>query len=216
MNTFVIIPAHNEEKHIQKVIQETKKYVNNIVVVDDGSNDNTFNLAKQENVMALHNIINIGKGAALRTGCDYALSKGAQAIIVIDADGQHNPNKIPGFLEKLNVSEIVFGYRKFSAKMPFVLRFGNGFINKTSQILNKIKLNDTQCGYRAFTAETYKKIRWKASDYSMESEMIAKAGKNKLQYNQLPIETIYSDKYKGTTVIDGIKIVIKMIWWKLN
>ena len=99
--------------------------------------------------------------------------------------------------------------------MPAVLRFGNWFINFATKILYSMDLKDTQSGYRALTADAYKKVRWKANDYSMESEMIANAGKNHLKYKEIPIQTIYSDKYKGTTVIDGIKIVSKMIWWKL-
>ena len=99
--------------------------------------------------------------------------------------------------------------------MPLVLRFGNWFISNVVRILYGIDLSDTQCGFRAFSGEAYKKIRWNASDYSMESEMISKAGKQKLKYVQIPIQTIYSDKYKGTTIVDGVKIVLNMIWWKL-
>ena len=216
MEATVIIPAHNEEKHIQEVIQKVKKYTSKIIVVDDGSSDDTFNLAKQEKVTVLHNIINVGKGAALRTGCDYAFSRGAKSVIVLDADGQHDPDKIPEFLAKLKESDIVFGYRKFSENMPFVLRFGNWFINKTTFLLYHLNLNDTQCGYRAFTLSAYKKVRWYAPDYSMESEMISRAGKNKLTYSEVPIQTIYNDKYKGTTIIDGFKIVLKMFWWRLS
>ncbi|HLC88743.1 MAG TPA: glycosyltransferase family 2 protein [Candidatus Nanoarchaeia archaeon] len=216
MEATVIIPAHNEEKHIQEVIQKVKKYADKIIVIDDGSSDDTFNLAKQEKVTVLHNLINVGKGAALRTGCDYAFSRGAKAVIALDADGQHDPDKIPEFLAKLNESEIVFGYRKFSESMPFVLRFGNWFINKTTFLLYSLNLNDTQCGYRAFTLTAYKKIRWYVSDYSMESEMISRAGKNKLAYSEVPIQTIYNDKYKGTTIVDGVKIVLKMFWWRLS
>ena len=113
-------------------------------------------------------------------------------------------------------SDIVFGYRKFSENMPFVLRFGNWFINKTTFLLYHLNLNDTQCGYRAFTLSAYKKVRWYAPDYSMESEMISRAGKNKLTYSEVPIQTIYNDKYKGTTIIDGFKIVLKMFWWRLS
>ena len=99
--------------------------------------------------------------------------------------------------------------------MPFVLRFGNWFISGVVRILYGISLKDTQCGFRAFSQLAYKKIRWNASDYSMESEMISRAGKQRLKYAQIPIGTIYSDKYKGTTIIDGIKIVLNMVWWKI-
>ncbi|MBU0457448.1 MAG: glycosyltransferase family 2 protein [Nanoarchaeota archaeon] len=216
MKTFVVIPAHNEEKHIQKVIQETKKHCENIIVVDDGSEDNTYDIAKKEDINVLKHIINLGKGAALRTGCDYALKLNAEKIVVIDADAQHNPKLIPNFLDSLKNVNMVFGYRQLSKNMPFILRFGNRFINKTTRLLYKININDTQCGYRAFTVETYKKIRWKASDYSMESEMIANVGKNHLTYSELPIQTIYADKYKGTTVLDGIKIVFNLFLWRLR
>ena len=87
---------------------------------------------------------------------------------------------------------------------------------QVSNFIYGIKIKDSQCGYRAFTAKAYKKIRWKASDYSMESEMLAKIGKYKLSYAEVPIETIYSDKYKGTTILDGIKIIFNLLIWKLN
>jgi len=86
---------------------------------------------------------------------------------------------------------------------------------KAVKFLYNVSLSDTQCGFRAFSKETYKKIKWNAFDYSMESEMIARAGKQRLKYVQIPIETIYSDKYKGTTIIDGVKIVLNMIWWRI-
>jgi hypothetical protein len=94
------------------------------------------------------------------------------------------------------------------------LAIENG-ISKVIKFLYNVKIKDSQCGYRAFTAETYKKIRWRATDYSMESEMIANTGKYKLKYKEVPIETIYGDKYKGTTIVDGVKIVLNMFLWKV-
>ncbi len=215
MTLFAIIPAYNEEKKIREVIQKTKNYAPNVVVVDDGSHDQTSRLAEKEGVKVLRNVINVGKGAALRTGCDYALQQGATHLVVLDADGQHDPKLIPLFTEHLQKADIVFGYRQLSSSMPFILRFGNWFISNTARSLFKVHLHDTQSGYRAFTAEAYTKIRWQASDYSMESEMIAKVGKHKLKYAQVPIQTIYTDRYKGTTIMDGIKIVFKMLRWRV-
>ena len=213
---FAVIPAYNEERHISKIIKKTKKYVDNVVVVDDGSKDETISLAGRSEAVVLTHLVNLGKGAALKTGCDYAVENNAGFIIAIDADAQHNPKDIPRFLESLKDHDIVLGYRKLNRKMPFVLKFGNWFINKTIRFLYGIKIRDSQCGYRAFTAKAYKKLKWNASDYSMESEMIAKMGKYKLSYAEIPIATIYSDKYKGTTVLDGIKIVFNLLIWKLN
>jgi len=133
---------------------------------------------------------------------------------LIDADGQHDPAEIPHFLKALDGADIVFGYRATNKSMPFVFRFGNSFINYVVFLIYGVKLRDTQCGYRAFTADAYRKIRWKARDYSMESEMIANAGKKKLAYAQVPIRTIYADRYKGTTVLDGIRIVFRILGWR--
>ena len=212
---FAIIPAYNEESNIVSIIKKTKRYVGNIIVVDDGSNDKTKEVAENANAVVLRHIINLGKGATLKTGCDFAIRKGAKYIIVLDADAQHNPDDIPRFINKLKKYDIVFSYRSVSSKMPPVLRFGNWFISGIVRALHGINLNDTQCGFRAFSKEAYRKIGWNSSDYSMESEMISNVGKQKLKYVQIPIQTVYSDRYKGTTVIDGIKIVLNMVWWRL-
>jgi len=213
---FAIIPAYNEEKQINSVINKTKKYVDEVIVVDDGSKDSTGEIAKKSNAIVLRHLVNLGKGAALKTGCDYAVKNKAGIIIAVDADAQHDPKEIPNFLEKIKKYDVVLAYRRLNKNMPLVLKFGNWFISKTINFLYSIKIKDSQCGYRAFTAKAYQKLRWKASDYSMESEMIAKIGRYKLSYAEIPIETIYSDKYKGTTVLDGVKIVFNLLLWKLN
>jgi len=215
-NIWVVIPAYNEERNIGRIIKKTKRYVDKIIVVDDGSKDKTSDVAIRNKVISLRHIVNLGKGAAIKTGCDFAVKSGAEALILLDADAQHDPSEIPNFLKNLENADIVFGYRKRSKQMPLILRYGNWFINKATKLLYNLNLRDTQCGYRALTRKAYKKIRWIASDYSMESEMIANVGKMNLKYKEIPIQTIYSDKYKGTTVLDGIKIVFNMIWWKLT
>lgn len=215
MSDFIVIPAYNEEKNITKVINKTKEFIQNIIVVDDGSKDHTSEQAKSCGVIVLKHKINLGKGAALKTGCDYAIQQGAERIIAMDSDGQHDPKEIPEFLAALENRDIVFGYRKRTQAMPFILKFGNGFINSTLQILYHIKIKDSQSGYRAFTAPAYQKIRWEASDYYLETEMITKASKHRLRYTQIPIETIYADRYKGTTVLDGVKIILKIVTARL-
>jgi len=211
---WVVIPAYNEEKTISTVIKKTKEFIKNIIVVDDGSKDKTYEIASNEKVVVLRHIINMGKGATLNTGCEYAIKHGAKAIIAMDADGQHNPEEIPNFINALEDNDIVFGCRKLDNNMPIIMKLGNLFINLTLKFLYGIKLQDTQCGYRAFTTDAYKKIKWKAQDYSMESEMITNISKNNLKYKEIPIATIYANKYKGTTIFDGIKIVFNMLLWK--
>ena len=214
-NLWAVIPARNEEKNIFGVVKKTKKHADKVVLIDDGSTDSTSILGEKAGATVLRHIVNLGKGAALKTGCDFAVRSGAKSIVVLDSDAQHNPEDIPRFVEKLKKYDIVFSYRKLGPKMPLVLRFGNLFISKFVKVVYGIDLKDTQCGFRAFSRDAYKKIRWNASDYSMESEMIARAGRQRLKYVQIPIQTIYSDKYKGTNIVDGIKIVINMLGWKL-
>ncbi|MBW2989722.1 glycosyltransferase family 2 protein [Candidatus Woesearchaeota archaeon] len=213
---FAVIPAYNEGISIKGIVSETRKYIKNIILVDDGSKDDTAKEAESQGIKVLKHIINLGKGAALKTGCDYAIEKGADRIIVLDADAQHEPSEIPRFLEELNDADVVLGCRELGQAMPFILRLGNIMINRITKILYSLDLHDTQCGYRAFTAEAYRQIRWRSSSYSMESEMIANIGKKGLKYREIGIKTIYNDRYKGTTVIDGIKVVFNMIWWRLS
>jgi UDP-N-acetylglucosamine---dolichyl-phosphate N-acetylglucosaminyltransferase len=213
---WVIIPAYNEEKHITKVIRSTKKYCSNIVIVDDGSKDKTYYSARKTGSVVLRHIVNLGKGAAVKTGADYALKHGAKILIFMDSDGQHEPKEIPKFVKALKEVDIVYGSRKITQKMPFVFRFGNGVLNWLMGFVYSIKVSDTQSGYRALTSEAYKEIKWESNDYRMESEMIVNAGKKGLKYKEIFIRTLYSDDYKGTTAIDGIKIALHILWWKLT
>jgi len=214
MNLFVVIPAYNESRHIKAIVHEARKYCKNIVVVDDGSSDATS--IEASGAVVLKHLVNIGKGAALKTGCDYAISKGADTIVVMDADGQHNPDSIPEFLSKLKNCDIVIGYRELNKNMPAVFRLGNALIEFMTSLLYSVRVHDTQSGFRAFTGDAYRKIRWEAQDYSVESEMIALIAKHHLRLGQVRIDTIYNDKYKGTTVLDGIRVVINMFWWRLT
>ena len=217
MDFYVIVPGHNEEKNIGDVIRKAKKFVaaSNIIVVDDGSRDGTAETARESGITVLRHVINLGKGAALRTGSQYSCSKGAEALVFMDSDGQHDPEDLPRLLEALKDSDIVFTFReRKSENMPMVKKIGNNIIDVLMSVLFHIKVQDTQCGYKAMTRQAYEKLQLMSNDYSIESEIVAKAGKYKLKFTQLPIKTIYADRYKGTTVFDGIKIVLKMLWWK--
>ena len=211
-----VIAAKDEEKYIRKVVLETKKYVDSVIVVDDGSIDKTTEESFNAGAIVLTHPINLGKGSAIRTGCEYAVENGTDTIILIDADGQHKPKEISILLKKLGKNDIVFGIRKQKKTMPQILKFGNYMINKITRVLYGIYIPDTQCGFRVFKARVYEKIKWNADDYSMESEMIANVGKQGLKYTFANVSTIYSDKYKGTTILDGFKIVFNMLWWRLT
>jgi len=221
MKIVVVMPAYNEAGPISQVIQRVKRYTDCLVVVDDGSRDETYLRAKKsiqnnQEIFVLRHRINLGKGAALKTGCQAALKLGADIIITMDADGQHASSDIPQLVEKLKKEnlDIVFGSRQISKKIPWLMFLGNKFLTKVINLLTGLSLDDTQSGFRAFTAEAYQKIAWHSQDYLVETEMIVKAGRHKLRYTQVPIQTIYKDAYKGTTILDGIKIVYHLFKWK--
>jgi UDP-N-acetylglucosamine---dolichyl-phosphate N-acetylglucosaminyltransferase len=217
MKLFVIIPAFNEEKHISAVVREVKKYSRNVVVVDDGSKDNTYEAAKKTKTAVLRHVINLGKGAALRTGVEYANKNGADALIFIDSDGQHVPKEIPRLVRALYNADVVFTYRNLkSMRMPLTKKFGNFSLNNLLRILFGINLRDAQCGFKIMTRGAYMRLGLISSDYNIESEIAAKTGKYGLKFKQVPIQTIYTDTYKGTTVFDGLSIAMRMMWWKLS
>ncbi len=216
MNVTIIIAAYNEEKHIEHVIKRVQKQgCTNIIVVDDGSKDSTYEKALKTRVTVLKHAVNLGKGAAVRTGCDYAIAQGTDYLVLLDGDGQHEPEEIKRFTKELHTHDIVFGMRKRSKEMPLLYRVGNWGLTLYTRLLFGINIYDSQCGYRAMTADAYKKLRWDANDYGMESEMIARAGKHSLRHKEIIIKTIYHEKYKGTGVGDGIKIAINMLKWRL-
>ena len=212
---IAIIPAFNESRTIKEVIKKTKKYVDKVIVIDDGSSDNTFNEAESADIRLKH-IVNIGKGLALKTGFEAAIRENADTIITIDSDLQHDPGEIPLFLDKIKEHDIVIGTRSLNKKMPIIFRFGNSLIHYIFKILFNLNIKDTQCGFRAFKAEIYPLIKWQALNYAVETEILAKAGKNNLKIAEVPIKTIYADKYKGTNIIDGVKIIFSMLKWKVS
>ena len=218
MKTIAIIPAFNEYERLQGVIREVITLVDHVVIVDDGSRYVLQKrLEKNQAVTVIRHIINLGKGAALKTGVLWAIQHQFEVAVFIDADGQHDPREIPTLMLPIleSRSDIVFGVRKFQGRMPFVARFGNLVLTKAMQLLYRIRVDDTQSGYRAMRLSVFEKISWNSPRYAVETEMIVNAGKHHVPFAQVPIATIYHDKYKGTTIIDGIRIMINMLAWKI-
>lgn len=221
MKTVAVIPAYNESSHIRDVVERVLPYVDNIIVVDDGSKDSTYDVIEQlesqySSVIGVQHEINQGKGAALKTGCEAAKLLHADLIIAMDADGQHNPAHIPDFINAITTQhvDIVFGTRKFNKQMPFTMLVGNHVLSQMIKKLFHVSIHDSQSGYRAFTVAAYDKLQWDSRGYEAETEMIVRASEHSLSYTEIDIDTIYLDSYKGTTAIDGIKILLQILRWK--
>ena len=137
MKIFVVIPRFNEEKYIEKVLHDILKITKNIVYVDDGSYDKSAIIAKKHLKDVLVHEVNLGKGAALKTGCEYAFQKlSADAVVFMDSDGQHSSLDLERFFKKLKRGiQVVFGVRKFSPTMPLVRFLGNKSVSILLNIL---------------------------------------------------------------------------------
>lgn len=217
MNIYIVIPAYNESKRIGKVLNDLKVFNPPIIVVDDGSKDSTFEQAKKHDVLVLRHRVNLGKGAAIKTGCEAAISMGADAIIMMDSDGQHKAEDLPKFAEKIQSGkfDVVFGSRNMSLGVPLVRFMGNKFASVLVSLLFGVYVSDLICGYRAITRKAYTLINLKSSDYGIETEMVIKTAKFNLRYCEIPVETIYYDKFKGVTILDAFDILLNVIKWRI-
>ena len=223
MKIFVVVPVYNEENRAVKTIKEILKINKDlkVVMVDDGSSDNSFNILKNnfkdnKRVIISNHLINLGKGATMKTGLKIAFKLGAEAIIFMDGDGQHNPKYLPKFIEELNKYPIVFGYRLLDKNAPLLRRNGNRFASWSMRTFFNIKRKDLLCGFLGFKKEVYQKIKWRSTRYGIETEMAIKVGQNKIPFSEVKIDTIYIDKYKGMTIFDSLKILFKIPFWLIE
>ncbi|MFZ5437848.1 MAG: glycosyltransferase family 2 protein [Patescibacteria group bacterium] len=216
--TWIVIPGFNEEKYLASVLKKVTKKTTNVIYVDDGSNDSSSEIAKQFPIHVLRHEINLGKGGALQTGCDYAFYQlGAEAIIMMDGDDQHDAEEIPLFRKRLEEgSQLVLGARSLFGSMPLIRKVGNAFTSAIMVLLFFRYIPDILSGYKAFTKKTYKQIKWEANDYSVELEIAANITKKKLDFSLVSIETIYHDMDRGMNILDAIKIVGKIMLLRLG
>lgn len=195
MKTCVIIPTYNEAKTIAKIVREVREQDLQVVVIDDGSCDNTLQIAGDCGATVLRNQNNRGKGASLIKGFNYALSRDFDAVITMDGDGQHMSSDIQYFirLAKYSDSGILIGNRMSKPKnMPWVRFLTNKFM---SWLISKIagqRIPDTQCGFRLIKKKVLENLDFKTSRFETESELLIKASRMDIKIESVPINTIYN------------------------
>ncbi len=201
MRICIVIPAYNEDKTISNVIRKARKY-GDVMVVNDASTDDTEDVARKAGALIISHKINRGLGGSLRTGFAEALKKGYDTVVTLDADGQHDPDEIPKFTDKINDGyDFVLGKRDLT-EYPFVKKFGNFFLNKATNALSGTSLNDTEGGFRAFSRSALKKLDLKAERYQIAVEIIREIGRNKLKACNVDVKSpVYR---KGVGVRDGM------------
>jgi glycosyltransferase involved in cell wall biosynthesis len=173
---LAVIPAFNEGNSIGNVVQETRKYVDQVVVVDDSSKDNTQELARVSGAIILYHSKNRGVGAAMCTGIAYAQKLKPDIVVTLDADGQHNPEDIPRLISPImkGRADWVLGSRflqKSPANMSLIKNLGNKFFAFITSILAGVKLTDTQTGFRALNQKALLALNLK-SEFTYTQEMI--------------------------------------------
>lgn len=218
MKIAIIISLHNEKKHIENVLKGLKNKKLDVIVVDDGSTDGSADLVKKYNVDLLSHPVNLGKGAAMKTGATYAFKNGYNYVIFMDADGQHDPADLNKFEDKIELKkyDLVLGSRNLEENAPFVRVLGNKIASIVINVFFNIKVTDPLSGYRALSREGFLEINWQSLGYSVESEILAKAGIKKLKFTEIPVKTIYYDKDKGVTMLDAFAVLIDVIKWRLT
>lgn len=220
MRIFVVMPAYNEESTIAGVMEELFKRGFNLVVVDDGSSDETYNAA--ENAGRTHgdqfhlykHLLNRGLGGALRTGIEASLIHNADVVVTFDADGQHDPDDIMKVCRPImdGEADVVIGVRDFE-HMPGSKKFGNTVMNLITWIFYGMKVNDSQSGLRAFKREAAMILEINARDYGVSSEIVGEIKRHKLRLKEVPMKTIYTDysMTKGTNLKVGLRILGKLM-----
>jgi len=214
---YVIIPAYNEANYLPTVLSKVANYTRQIIVVDDGSSDATNQVASAAKYVVTHRL-NLGKGAALKTGCELAFNQlNARAVILMDADDQHNPQELESFQLALNQNyELVLGVRDLDVKMPWSKRQGNVMASQLVKVLFGAYIPDIPSGYKALTKKAYQQLDWTATDYGVELEIAVKTVKHQLRFCTVPIQTIYHDLSKGMTVLDTIAMLQQLVRLKLS
>lgn len=193
----VIIPGYNEEKRIAGVVRGIRKHCSDAVVVDDGSIDRTASEAEAAGAHVLRHRFNRGKGAALETGFRYAAEKKYDFVVTIDADGQHDPDDVPGLVaEYVSTGKpVIIGNRMANpGNMPLVRRWTNRFMSWLLSKEMKQSVPDTQSGYRLYRSDVLGLLATDSHGYAAESECLLRLAAAGIQIGSAPIRVIYGDE----------------------
>jgi glycosyltransferase involved in cell wall biosynthesis len=194
MKIAVLIPSFNEEKTVGWLVREVCQAGYDVLVIDDGSKDNTAKFARDSGAEVVINEHNLGKGATLRKGFDNLVKRDYDAVIMMDADGQHLPKDIPQFVKCYEEHRpgVIVGNRMSRAKgMPLVRWWTNKFMSYLISKKCKQPVPDSQCGFRLIDTKVLKKIKLTTQNFEIESEILVEASRNGFRIENVPITTVY-------------------------
>jgi glycosyltransferase involved in cell wall biosynthesis len=210
-NIVVIVPAFNEERFIGSVVIKLLMHPVEVLVIDDGSEDNTSAIARAAGATVITQVRNGGKGTALNLGFVHARRRQPDVVVVIDADGQHLPEELPRLVAPIltQQADIVIGsrYLEKTCTAPVFRRIGHKLINMATSVPSGINVTDSQSGFRAFSRQALDLIQFNATDFSVESEMQFLAREYQLKIVEVPITIRYTDQAKRPAVKQGVIVL---------
>ena len=223
LKTCLVVPVYNEAEVLPAVLDEISQagdYI--IIVVDDGSHDQSCKTAKDQGVIALRHKINRGKGAAVKTGIEAAKRLDADVVVTIDGDGQHDPADLAALIDPIvkDGYDVVLGSRLLNHDgMPGMKVVANKIGNFFTLLFYGILVSDSQSGFRAFSKYAVSVIDTKADKYEYDSKVIREIKNNRLKFIEVPIKVRYTEYSMGKKhkqgLVNGLKTLARMIWDKL-
>lgn len=216
MKTIVVIPAFNEQATIGGVVEKSLQYADDVLVVDDGSKDNTSEIAKNAGASIIKHPTNFGKGVALKDAFNNV--DGYDVVVTIDGDGQHNPEEIPDLVKPIleGRADFVNGSRYidgFEENTPAYRRVGQRVLDIATNVTAGTSVTDSQSGFRAFRGNTISCYKFRDPGFGIESEMIADAAENNLRILEVPITVKYDVENSSTKgpVSHGVGVLLKIV-----
>lgn len=212
MKTCILIPSYNDGRTIGSVVKDIKDMGLEIIVVDDGSSDDTEKYASENGAIVIRHIKNLGKGASLKEGFSFIVRMtNFDTAILMDGDGQHDPNDIQKFISyaEKHGSDFIIGNRMAFAKdMPFVRLATNKFMSFLLSMVCRQYIPDTQCGFRLIKRRALEAINLSSNKFDLDSEILIKISRKKFKIASVPVETIYRDE---SSHIDPVKDTIRFL-----
>jgi glycosyltransferase involved in cell wall biosynthesis len=206
---IAIIPAYNEERFIGSVVLKAKKYVDTVMVIDDGSSDLTAEIAQAAGAVVVRHTTNHGKGAALNSGFEKARELRAQVVVVFDGDGQHRAEDIPRMIQPVldEQADMVVGsrYLGVTSNTPLYRKIGQRIMTLMTNLSSGVKSTDSWSGFRAFSQKAIEAIKFHEGGWGADPEFQFQAREHKLRIAEIPISAVYEEKAKRNPLQHGLK-----------
>lgn len=211
--TWIVVPAYNEGEAIGPVVAELVRLRHRVVVIDDGSRDDTARIARNNGAIVLRHALNRGQGAALQTGIAYALARGAEHIVTFDSDGQHSPDDVDALIAPLLAgrADVTLGSRFIGSTegMPRLRRMLLGAAVVFTRLASGARVSDTHNGLRAFTRAAAAKLDIRLDRMAHASEILDQIVRHEMRYEEVPVHVRYTEysRRKGQTSLSALRIL---------